>query len=167
MSHQIACLLLIAVVGCRSDADQSIDSLVADGINVTRDSAGEVFWVDASQSNLNEQFWDSLSNFERMQQLTLTGCTVSDADLSRLTSQKALRSLDVSYTGITSSGLQVLSRVENLQNLALNGVRLDHSAVEPLCRLTRLQSLSLMDTGLAPEDISAIQQSLPGCLVIP
>ncbi|MFT4559175.1 MAG: hypothetical protein ACI93T_003340 [Porticoccaceae bacterium] len=166
MSIRLGCVLLFAFAGCRGAVDQQIDELTAAGITVKLNSAGEVFWVDTAGASLNEQFWESLSNFEQLEQLALTGSPVSDTDLPRLTSLHTLHSLDLSYTRVTSSGLSVLSRVEDLQTLSLNGVALDDAAVEPLCQLTRLRSLSLMDCGLSAEAIGQVQKTLPGCLIV-
>jgi hypothetical protein len=166
MFVRVGCLLLLAITGCRGDVDQKIDVLVADGITVQRNSAGDVFWIDTAGATLDEQFWISLSDFEQLEQLSLTGSTVSDADVSRLTSLLAVQSLDLSYTNVTSNGLHVLSRIEDLQTLSLNGIPLDEAAVEPLSQLTRLRSLSLMDTGLAADDVAKVQKALPGCLVV-
>ena len=161
-----ACSLLLIIAGCRGEIDHQIDLLSADGISVKLNSTGEVFWIDTSGATLNEHFWETLSNFEQLEQLTLTGSPVTDADLPQLTSLHALQSLDLSYTRVTPSGLHVLSRIEDLQTLSLNGVPLDDKAVEPLCRLTRLRSLSLMDSGLENESVVGIQQALPGCLIV-
>lgn len=166
MSIRLGCVLLLVVAGCRGAVDQQIDDLTAAGITVKQNSAGKVFWVDTAGARLDEQFWESLGNFEQLEQLALTGSPVSNADLPRLTSRRTLHSLDLSYTRVTSSGLSVLSRVEDLQTLSLNGVPLDDAAVEPLCQLTRLRSLGLMDCGLSAEAIAEIQKMLPSCLVV-
>ncbi len=166
MPVRLACVLVFAVVGCRGAVDHQIDELAAAGITVKQNSAGEVFWVDSAGAMLNEQFWESLSRFDQLEQLALTGSPAGDADLAQLTSCRKLHSLDLSYTRVTSSGLSILSRVEDLQTLSLNGVPLDDSAVEPLCQLTRLRSLSLMDCGLSVETVRTIQQALPRCLVV-
>ena len=167
MSVRLGCLVLIAVAGCRGDLDQDMDGLAAAGITVKQNSAGEVFWVDTAGVDLNEHFWQTLSRFEQLEQLALTGSPATDSDLPQLTSLRTLHSLDLSYTRITSSGLSVLSRVEHLRTLSLNGVPLDDQAVEPLCRLTGLRSLSLMECGLSNEAVENIQKSLSGCLVVP
>lgn len=161
-----ACLFLLLMSGCRGETDRQIDTLVASGITVTRNSAGEVFWIDTAGASLDEHFWQLLSNFEQLEQLTLTGSPVTDADLSQLTSLRGLQSLDLSYTRVTSSGLHILTRMEDLQTLSLNGVHLDESAVETLCQLTRLRTLSLMDSDLDARDIEQVQAALTGCLVI-
>jgi hypothetical protein len=166
MTFRLGCVLLFAIAGCRGATDQKIDELAAAGITVKQNSAGEVFWVDTAGAALDEHFWESLSNFEHLEQLALTGSSVTDADLPQLTSLRMLRSLDLSYTRITSSGLSVLSRMEDLQTLSLNGVSLDETAIEPLCQLTRLQSLSLMDCGLSVEETVKVQNVLPACLVV-
>jgi hypothetical protein len=166
MSIRLGWVLLFAVTGCRGAVDQQIDLLAAAGITVKHNSAGEVFWVDTAGATLDEHFWESLGNFEQLEQLALTGSPVTDADLPELTSLRTLHSLDLSYTRITSVGLSVLSRVEDLQTLSLNGVPLDDAAVGPLCQLTRLRSLSLMDCGLSAEAVGKIQKTLPGCLVV-
>jgi hypothetical protein len=166
MFVRVGCFLLLAIAGCRSDVDQKIDALAAGGITVQRNSAGEVFWIDTAGANLDEHFWIALGDFEQLEQLSLTGSPISDADVSRLTSLPALQSLDLSYTIVTPTGLHVLSRIEDLQTLSLNGIPLNEAAVEPLSRLTRLRSLSLMDTGLAADDVAKVQTALPGCLVV-
>lgn len=166
MSIRLGCLLLIVGAGCRGAVDQDVDGLAAAGITVKQNSAGEIFWVDTAGAALDEQFWETLSKFEHLEQLALTGSPVTDADLPQVTSLRTLRSLDLSYTRITSSGLSVLSRMEDLQTLSLNGVSLDETAVESLCQLTRLQSLSLMDCGLSAEETVKVQNALSGCLVV-
>jgi hypothetical protein len=166
MSIRLGCLLLLIAAGCRGEVDQQVDALTAAGITVMQNSAGEVFWIDTAGASLDEHLWESLSKFEHLEQLALTGSPVTDEDLPQLTSLRALQNLDLSYTRVTPAGLHVLSRMEDLQTLSLNGIPLDHAAVEPLSQLTRLRSLSLMDCRLAADDLSAVQKSLPGCLVI-
>ena len=166
MLLRLICLLFLISAGCRSEVDQSVDALTAAGITVRQNSAGEVFWIDTAGAALDEHFWQSLSKFEQLEQLSLTGSPVSDTNLTQLTSLRSLQSLDLSYTHVTSSGLSVLSRVEDLQTLSLNGVSLNDEAVEPLSQLTRLRLLSLMECGLSDEAIENVQKALPGCLVV-
>lgn len=166
MLIRLSCLLLLLATGCRGEVDQQVDALAAAGITVKQNSAGEVFWIDTAGAKLDEHFWQSLSKFEQLEQLALTGSPVTDENLPQLTSLHTLRSLDLSYTRVTPAGLRVLSRMEDLQTLSLNGVPLDEAAVEPLCQLTRLRSLSLMDCGLSAEDAGKVQSSLTGCLVV-
>jgi hypothetical protein len=166
MSIRLGCALLFFIVGCRGEVDQQIDKLNAAGITLKQNSAGEVFWIDTAGAILDAHFWESLSNFEQVEQLALTGSSVTDADLPQLTSLRSLHSLDLSYTRVTSSGLSVLSRMDDLQTLSLNGVPLDDHAVEPLSQLTRLRSLSLMDCGISAEAVEKVQKALPGCLFV-
>ena len=166
MPVRLGCLLVIVIAGCRGAVDQDVDGFAAAGITVKHNSAGEIFWVDTAGAALDEHFWKTLSNFEHLEQLALTGSLVTDAVLPQLTSLHTLRSLDLSYTRITSSCLSVLSRMEDLQTLSLNGVSLDEMAIESLCQLTRLQSLSLMDCGLSAEETVKVQNALPACLVV-
>ncbi|NQV27391.1 MAG: hypothetical protein HQ518_23835 [Rhodopirellula sp.] len=166
MSIRIGCVLLLVVTGCRGAIDQQIDRLTAAGITVKQNSAGDVFRVDTAGVVLDEHFWESLSNFEQLEQLALTGSPVTDRDLPQLTSLRTLRSLDLSYTRVSSSGLSILSRVEDLQTLSLNGVSLDAAAVEPLSQLTRLRSLSLIDSDISAEDVESVKHALPRCLVV-
>ena len=72
MSIRLGCVLLFAIAGCRGAIDQKIDKLAAAGITVKQNSAGEVFWVDTAGAALDEHFWESLSNFEHLEQLALT-----------------------------------------------------------------------------------------------
>jgi hypothetical protein len=166
MSIRLGCVLLFFIAGCRGAVDQQIDELNAAGITVKQNSAGEVFWIDTAGAKLDQHFWESLSNFEQIEQLALTGSPITDADLPHLTSLRSLHSLDLSYTRITSSGLSFLSRMEDLQTLSLNGVPLDDHAVEPLSQLTRLRSLSLMDCEISAEAVEKVQKALPGCLFV-
>jgi len=166
MPVRLGCLLLIVIAGCRGEVDQDVDGLAAAGVTVKQNSAGEIFWVDTAGATLDEQFWETLSKFEHLEQLALTGSPVTDADLPQLTSLHTLRSLDLSYTRVTPAGLSVLSRMEDLQTLSLNGVSLDETAIESLCQLTRLQSLSLMDCGLSAQETVKVQNALSGCLVV-
>lgn len=159
-------LLLMTMVGCRSETDRQVDTLVANGINITRNSTGDVFRVDTAGAVLDERFWHSLSSFEQLQQLSLTGSPVTDSHLSQLTSLHRLASLDLSYTQVTPAGLRILSRMKDLQTLSLNGVPLNHDAVDPLCRLTRLQSLSVIEADLTVDQVEKIQTALPGCLIV-
>lgn len=166
MPVRLGCLLLIVIAGCRGEVDQDVDGLAAVGVTVKQNSAGEIFWVDTAGATLDEHFWETLSKFEHLEQLALTGSPVTDADLPQLTSLHTLRSLDLSYTRVTPAGLSVLSRMEDLQTLSLNGVSLDETAIESLCQLTRLQSLSLMDCGLSTQETVKVQNALSGCLVV-
>jgi hypothetical protein len=166
MTTRLSCLLLLVLVGCRGEVDQRVDALAAAGITVKQNSAGEVFWIDTAGASLDGHFWQSLSKFEHLEQLALTGSPVDDEDLPLLTSLHALQNLDLSYTRVTPAGLRVLSRMNDLQTLSLNGVPLNHAAVEPLCQLTRLRSLSLMDCRLDADGLATLQKALPGCLVV-
>lgn len=166
ISIRVCCVALLTFVGCRGEMDQKIDSLTATGIVVKRDSTGAVFWIDTAGNSLDEHFWKIISSLEQLEQLSLTGSTVSDTDLSQITALQTLHGLDLSYTRITPAGLRILSRMEGLQTLSLNGIRLDESSVEQLGHFTRLKSLSLIDTDLKPEEYQRIQNDLSGCLVV-
>jgi len=166
MPVRLGYLLVIVIAGCRGAVDQDVDGFAAAGITVKQNSAGEIYWVDTAGADLDKHFWKTITDFEHIEQLALTGSLVTDADLPQLTSLHTLRSLDLSYTRITSSGLSVLSRMEDLQTLSLNGVSLDEMAIESLCQLTRLQSLSLMECGLSAEETVKLQNAWPACLVV-
>jgi len=63
---------------------------------------------------------EHLPRFARLEQLLLlNNPTISDADLSILTQCRALRSLDVSGTGVTGDGLVTLGRTRGLRELRL------------------------------------------------
>lgn len=162
----LALASLLPLAGCRGDVDQAVDSLTGRGITVQRNVAGEVFLIDAGSAEIGPEFWKTLSDFEKLESVSLSGSPVSDDDLTHLTLLPNLRTLDLSWTHVTSSGLPVLSRLNDLQNLSLNGVALTASSVEGIARLTRLRSLSVMECGLEDEAAARLEAALPGCLIV-
>jgi internalin A len=77
------------------------------------------------------------------------GTRVTDLGLSKLASLKKLRSLDVSGSAITASGVRVLVGFRELRRLSLWNVKaIDDAAIAPLASLSNLTSVDLSNTSI-------------------
>lgn len=104
------------------------------------------------------------------------GNTLTDQELSRLTSFPELEHLDLSNTAVTDAGLKQLTGLVNLRQLGLSGTAISDQGLLHLTPLTQLEELDLSDTpvtdaclgqlarftGLRSVDLSRTQVTLDG-----
>lgn len=89
------------------------------------------------------------------------GTRVTDLGLAKLAALTKLRSLDVSGSSITASGVQALSAFHELRRLSLWNVKgIDDSAGQTLGALASLTSLDLSNTPVGDETLRRLG-SLP------
>jgi uncharacterized membrane protein len=91
--------------------------------------------------------------------LDLNKMPVKDADLKAIAQFENLRSLILNFSDITGSGLKELLVLKHLKSVSLAGVKLNIDALKQLTAIKSLAEVAIWDTGLKPEDLTAIQKS--------
>jgi hypothetical protein len=82
----------------------------------------------------------------QLQQLGLSGSSVSDSGLAQLRGTTSLRRLDLDYTKFTDTGLEHLYGLKGLSVLRLNGTRITDAGLARLKGLTNLAELDIAGT---------------------
>ncbi len=106
-----------------------------------------------------------LAGLSSLQSLGLSDTPITDAGLVQLGGLRGLRGLYLNNTRITNAGLGHLSGLANLVDLQLRGTRVTDEGLKPLSGLLRLQSVDVRYTQVGEEGARALQQSLPNCQV--
>jgi Leucine rich repeat/Leucine Rich repeat len=81
-----------------------------------------------------------------LQQLSVSGGSISDAGLAKLSSMTSLSELDLDHTRFTDAGLEHLKGLTGLSVLSLNGTRITDAGMERLKGLTNLTELNIAGT---------------------
>jgi hypothetical protein len=141
--------------------------------------------VAVSDSNVAQ-----IAELGALRALDLGDTDLSDHGVARLAELRELRTLDLSGTGVTGRGLAALAPLPELRHLKLWRARsVGDDAVPHLLAMAKLEKLELPETSLsaaglaeltqkkgleqlylggldlAPADVEAARQALPGCLV--
>ncbi len=93
--------------------------------------------------------------------LDLNKMPVKDADLKIIAQFENLRRLNLNFSDITGATLKNLSSLKYLRSLSLAGDKLDLNAVKQISSLKSLTKIALWDTGLADDQLAALQKSNP------
>ncbi|MBZ0188768.1 MAG: DUF4240 domain-containing protein [Candidatus Obscuribacterales bacterium] len=78
--------------------------------------------------------------------LDMSRTPVQDAQLINLERLKGLKVLELAYTAISNTGIEILSSLTSLHTLGLTNTAISNSGLSPLCRLTNLKELWLNGT---------------------
>lgn len=159
-------VLLLALVGCRSDPEQQDAIAVArsHGASVRINVEGDATWVNLRHCRLNGELIDALAELSEIQSLVV-GKSFTDANIEILDGRTKLASLDLSYSGASGVTFAALPSLTGMTFLGLNGLRLTDEDAAIISNLRQLTSLSLIDTELSDEALQSIQEANPMCLI--
>jgi hypothetical protein len=102
----------------------------------------------------------SASELETIPWIDLSGRTISDADLRRLTPLKTLTKLDLRNTSITDEGLTTLSQFVTLEVIWLDETMVSDEGVMKLTCLKNLKEVYLSDQ-ISLDAVESLQSSMP------
>lgn len=122
-------------------------------------------WLD--ETNLTEADLDGLSNFQRLENLTLHYSNMTDADLPGLSRNARLEQLDLGGTGITSDGIKTISRLPSLVTLNIAKTQVGDEAIPALKKMKRLRSLNVYSTRISTDGLSQLRNAMPKCRIFP
>lgn len=110
---------------------------------------------------------------EREARLELPCCSGASADAAlkdlneyHQSSWFPVRQIILRNTEITDAGLAYLAGRKELRYLSLSDTRVTDAGLEHLKDLTKLEWLDLKKTQVTPGGIKALQQALPGCMIV-
>ncbi len=104
--------------------DHAINQLVAFGDKLT--------WLDCSQLELPEGFFDQLTKFKKLQRLHLDGTDVTDEQLAALSQLPNLSYLNLYNTRISDTGLATLQDYPSLQKVFLSQTQVTSEGITQL-----------------------------------
>ncbi len=102
---------------------------------------------------------------EQVAELSLAGCTITDAAMPLIARMPNLRRLDLRSTPITDVGVAPLAGHPHLEELVLAQTKLSDAAAESLLALPALRTLYLWHAGLSEEAIGRLRTERPSLRV--
>jgi len=94
-------------------------------------------------------------------EITLTGDSISDKHLASLRGHRGLRVLSIARTNVTDAGMVYLKDLKSLRRLYLEGTGVTDKGIEHLFGLTELRELDLANTRVTDAGIQRLRQALP------
>lgn len=94
--------------------------------------SGKLKWLDASQLDLPDTFYETLDDFPGLERLHLDGTNVTDGMIAELTKLPNLNYLNLYNTEITDAALDVLADCEGLKKLFLRRTKVSAGGIERL-----------------------------------
>lgn len=89
-------------------------------------------WLDCSNLELPNNFFEQLKHFKQLQRLHLDGTNVNDANLKQLLSLSELNYLNLYNTNITDQGIASLKQHPGLEKIFLTDTKVTPKGVESL-----------------------------------
>lgn len=122
--------------------------------------------LDLSETSLEDDGLKSISQFSRLQRLTLIRGDYTDAGLAALLPLKDLQVLNVSESHqLTPAAATTLGRFTKLRTLRVSSTRVDDSLFAALAPLSELAELNVSATGVTPAGAEAFEKSHPECRI--
>lgn len=107
-----------------------------------------------------EQLKELLAIKQQLVELNLDKMPVKDEDVKTISQLTSLRTLNLSFTSITGASVRELLALKQLKHLSLSGVPLKEAEVKQLASLPELTKLYIWSTGLQPNVVAALKQSM-------
>ena len=107
-----------------------------------------------------------LKDVANLQELSLPGVPIEDADLANIAGLANLRVLHLEKTPVTDAGLAHLKGLKNLTYLNIYGTPVTDAGLPQLNALTNLKSLYVFESKVTDAGIAALKQALPNIRVV-
>ena len=107
-----------------------------------------------------------LKDVANLQELSLPGVPIEDADLANIAGLANLRVLHLEKTPVTDAGLAHLQGLKNLTYLNIYGTPVTDAGLPQLNSLTNLKSLYVFESKVTDAGIAALKQALPNVRVV-
>ena len=99
-----------------------------------------------------------IAHVSNLQELNLSGTSISDSSLSEIASLTTLNALNINFTMVSDSGLLALTSLKGLKELYLSNTSVSNAGLPLLATLTNLQKLVLSNTIITDSGLSEINQ---------
>ena len=148
---------------------KAVAELAKLGIDVSP-IAANINWRSASirpaGTKPDAKVFPLLKNVANLQELSLPGVPIEDADLANIAGLVNLRVLHLEKTPVTDAGLAHLKGLKNLAYLNVYGTQITDAGLPQLNGLTNLKSLYVFETKVTDAGIAALKQALPNVRVV-
>ncbi len=101
-------------------------------IEALRQFGPELVWIDSSNLDLPDEFFNALNRFEQLQRLHLDGTNVTDAQLKQIAKLEKLQYLNLYNTAITDQAIPALGTLPSLQKIYLGATQVTEPAIKQL-----------------------------------
>jgi len=105
------------------------------------------------------------SNRQRITALQLRGMQQTDALLSRLPAMPALRTINLSRSDLSNTGVRALEKFPNIQKLLLYETAITDEFIQALAPLKKLTQLNTWRTGVTDSGIQELKRNRPGLTI--
>jgi internalin A len=124
------------------------------------DYFGHGIWVWLSPTETDAVIVE-VGRLTRLESLSLSGSSVSDAGLAHLKGLTKLSVLELSGTHVTDAGLEHLKGLTNLSELHIDGTEVTDAGLENLKGLTKLTHVVLDGDQITDAGVKELQRALP------
>ncbi len=133
----------------------------------SQQSSAVIFTAVSLKKSLDDAAFAKVSPLlPQLVEADLSGTTITDASVAKLTAAPELKKLRLAETGITDASLDTLVKLGKLESLNLYGTKVTNAGVLKLAALPGLKSLYLWQTDVSPETITELKAKLPNCDII-
>ena len=148
---------------------KAVAELAKLGIDVSP-IAANINWRSASirpaGTKPDAKVFPLLKDVANLQELSLPGVPIEDADLANIAGLVNLRVLHLEKTPVTDAGLAHVKGLKNLKYLNIYGTQITDAGLAQLNPLTNLASLYVFETKVTDAGIAALKQALPKVNVV-
>ena len=148
---------------------KAVAELAKLGIDVSP-IAANINWRSASirpaGTKPDAKVFPLLKEVANLQELSLPGVPIEDADLANIAGLVNLRVLHLEKTPVTDAGLAHLKGLKNLTYLNIYGTPVTDAGLPQLNGLTNLKSLYVFESKVTDAGIATLKQALPNVRVV-
>ena len=153
-----------------SNADRSEQRAVAYlrtvAEHISWNAEGKVRSVDAAGASVDDgRLLDALLDLKQVEELNLSGTSISEEDLARLQALPKLAALSLSCSTVTDDSIGNLVRIRNLTLLDISRTGVGDGALRHLTRMRQLKYLFVQGTQLTTEGGATLREALPDCRI--
>jgi hypothetical protein len=131
---------------------------------VGRDFLSDVVDMDSPDPiKVNDRILTNVEVLTELKSLNLSDTRITDSGLEKLRGLKTLRLLALSGTQVTNNGLDHIMGLTRLETLSLHDTEISDAGLEHLKGLTELEYLYLHNTHVTEEGIQGLRKALPDC----
>ena len=148
---------------------KAVAELAKLGIDVSP-IAANINWRSASirpaGTKPDAKVFPLLKDVANLQELSLPGVPIEDADLANIAGLVNLRVLHLEKTPVTDAGLAHLKGLKNLTYLNIYGTPVTDAGLPNLNGLTNLKSLYVFESKVTDAGIATLKQAVPNVRVV-
>lgn len=165
-------LVTIFVLGCirgtpgpnRFGPDPTVDPAIDELVNAGHWQGGRDR-VNLDETWINDAQLAAMDGDPSIEELLLSGASITDAGLEHIARLPNLRELDLSLTAVTDAGVASLTSLVSLRTLWLGGTKITDAALAKLAVLPGLADLHVRNTEVTSAGIEQFARLRPDCRV--